>query len=200
MDKRVFYERPGGEISFLVPAPNERREGESDQAFAERIALKDVPVELVAPVTGVDGVPLPAGTLVPRIDAEQNGWAYTELPTVIGDAVAVPADRTFRNAWCWPNVADLDRVPLTPFVSIHMPRARALELARLRAVRDAVLLSLDPPQQRALVAGDTAEVQRIENVKQQLRDLPATVNYEAAATPAAILAKWPAALLGPRAP
>ena len=200
MNKRIVYELPDESLTIVVPAVKAMQPGESEDDFIARVSYQDVPVALAAPVQDDDGAMLPVDTLVPHPKADQHGWAYTELRTVVGEVFAVPADRNFRNAWCWPNVADLDRYVMTPLVSVHMPRARDLEFIRLRRARDAALAALDAPQLRALVAGDTAEVQRIETLKQQLRDLPGAVNYNAATSPSQLIGMWPAGLLGRRNP
>ena len=43
MTKVIAYTRPDGGVSICIPAPNARREGESEAEFIARIQAKDVP-------------------------------------------------------------------------------------------------------------------------------------------------------------
>jgi hypothetical protein len=42
---RIVYSRPDGGVSVIVPAPNYRLAGESDEKFIARIMAKDVPTD-----------------------------------------------------------------------------------------------------------------------------------------------------------
>ena len=90
------------------------------------------------------------------------------------------ADRTFRDAWTFDGSK----------IGHDMPKARAIHMERLREARDAALARLDVEALRAVERDDRAELARIAARKQALRDLPATINLESAATPEALKAKW----------
>ena len=96
------------------------------------------------------------------------------------DARDIPDDRTFRDAW-----ADRGGGP----VGVDMPRAREIQMARIRARRDAELVALDGQQLQHLGRGRGPDVAAIEAQKQVLRDLPATVQpaVDTAATPEALV-------------
>jgi hypothetical protein len=207
MNLRLIYERPDGGISVLAPAPNARRMvrdpesgalvPESDEDFLQRLASEDVKVPLTAAaeIPSPDGkVAVAAGTLIRRRLAQRLGLQFAEPAVVTCTAEDIPADRTYRNAWCLQDVADGDRVTVTARVAVRMSRCRELHMARIRAARDTALTDLDVPQQRAMVAKDEAEVARIEGEKQALRDLPQTFDLTAAVTPDTLSALWPEGL------
>ncbi len=77
-------------------------------------------------------------------------------------AAQLPATRAFREAW-----TDIGSGP----IQHHMPRAREVLKARLRAERAPALAALDVEYQRADEANDTSQKARIAAVKQRLRDI-----------------------------
>ena len=81
------------------------------------------------------------------------------------NAADVPSDRSYRDAW-----TDDGRA-----IVHDMPKARAIHLARLRKQRDARLAELDGPWMRATGQRDTAEADRVEAERQELRDLPSRI-------------------------
>lgn len=93
----------------------------------------------------------------------------------IADADALPADRTFRNAW----TDDLD----TDTVDVDMGRARDVHRAALRRARKSLLEALDVEFIRAVEDGDAQAVTRIAARKKQLRDVTKHPEIEAAETP-----------------
>lgn len=97
------------------------------------------------------------------------------------DLADIPADRTYRGAWKLAGDG----------LDVDMPKAREIHMGRIRAARDAELLRLDIPQQRALVAKDDAEVRRLEAEKQALRNIPQTLDLTVATTPAELKVIWP---------
>ena len=58
---------------------------------------------------------------------------------------------------------------------LNMSKARTIKTDHIRPERNERLATLDIDYMRADEAGDTSEKQRIANVKQTLRDLPATI-------------------------
>ena len=82
-------------------------------------------------------------------------------------ATAIPADRTFRDAW-----ADI-----TPelTIDIDMAKARDIHLGRIRIKRNAELSKLDIQATKAQDIGDAETLAQIRARKQELRDLPATL-------------------------
>lgn len=102
---------------------------------------------------------------------------------VIGDDVA-PSDRQYRDAWIDDGAK----------IVHHMPKAREIHLAQVREVRDRKLAELDQQFMRALEKDDKQEQKRVAAEKQALRDLPATIDVEKAATVEDLKALWPANL------
>ena len=94
------------------------------------------------------------------------------------DMSNIPTDRTFRAA-------------LMPDLSTDMPKARAIHMDRIRAVRNAELGKLDVPQMTANSKGDLVTASAIETQKQKLRDLPQTFDLTNATTPQALKILWP---------
>ena len=86
-------------------------------------------------------------------------------------------DRYFRDAFTDDNTG--------PSVNIDMAKAHGVQLARIRAARDVKLVALDVEQLR----GSDVDAE-----KQVLRDLPDTLDFTAANTPARLKAFWPSEL------
>lgn len=99
----------------------------------------------------------------------------------IVDDSAIPADRTFRNAWA----ADL---------SVDMTKARAIQMERIRAARNAKLAALDPLWMRATGRGDTVTAAAVEAEREVLRNIPQTFDLTRAADADALKELWPAEL------
>lgn len=57
MELSIMFEREDGGISIVHPAPAARRGGETDEQFAERIRLKDVPAGLPSEVIRKADIP-----------------------------------------------------------------------------------------------------------------------------------------------
>ena len=89
----------------------------------------------------------------------------------------------FRPAW-----ADLD-------LTVDMTQARAIQLARIRKVRDSELAKEDINMLKAIEAGDASAQSTVATKKQVLRDIPATFDITTGVTtPAALKLKWPTEL------
>jgi len=72
-----------------------------------------------------------------------------------------------------------------------MDKARAIHMAHIRAARNRELEALDVPFMRAIESGDTKEAARIGALKQELRDIPQTVNLRTANnTPEELQTVW----------
>jgi hypothetical protein len=116
-----------------------------------------------------------------RIAAQDVPDGATDIAVV--DTWAIPADRTFRDAWN----ADL---------SVDMEKARAIHREALRQARVPLLAALDIAYARADEQGDTATKQAVAAQKQELRDITADPAIDAAETPAQLKAVWPDVLKG----
>jgi hypothetical protein len=81
-------------------------------------------------------------------------------------------------------------------IQINMPKAREIHREKIRAARAPKLAELDLAFQRELEK-PRPDTTTIAAQKQRLRDLTAEPGIEAATTPAALKAAWPADLLGP---
>jgi hypothetical protein len=101
------------------------------------------------------------------------------------DDSAVPADRTFRDAW---TAAGGDGI------NVDMPKARDLHKRRIRAARRPLLEALDVEYQRADERGDVGGKTDVAARKQALRDAPSDPAIAAAKTPEELAAVWPVAL------
>jgi hypothetical protein len=102
----------------------------------------------------------------------------------VADEDAVPADRTFRDAW-------FDH-PVKVAIDVDMVKAREIHRANLRVLRKPLLEALDVEISRAFK--DPAQQDAIEAKRQALRDVTAHPAIEAAATPEQLKAVLPAAL------
>ena len=80
-------------------------------------------------------------------------------------------------------------------INVNMAKARAIQMDKIRVVRNAELVKLDVPFMRAVEAGDTSAQATIGTEKQVLRDIPATFDLTTGVdTPEKLKAKWPAEL------
>jgi len=95
----------------------------------------------------------------------------------------LPTDKIFRDAWA-DDGAD---------VGVDMPRARTMHMARIREARNKALTAKDAEIAIA-EDGGAGPAARLRVERQALRDLPATVDLDRAATPEALMAIWPAEL------
>jgi len=80
---------------------------------------------------------------------------------------AIPTDREFREAWT-------DTTPEL-VIDIDMPKARNIHLGRIREKRNAELAKLDIQSIMAQDIGDSTKLAQVRVLKQELRDLPATL-------------------------
>lgn len=108
--------------------------------------------------------------------------SYREMPDV-----AIPEDKSFRNAWC----------DVTPeeIIDIDMVKAREIHRNKLRSLRVPLLKALDVEYQKADEVNDIAEKAKIALKKRALRDVTADPAIEAAMTPEELKAVLPAALI-----
>ena len=97
-------------------------------------------------------------------------------PVAVVDAGAMPADRTWRNAWTMDS-GDPGSV------TVDMALAREVHRTRLRAARAPLLAELDTAFMRAMEGKDDKAMADIAARKQALRDAPGTASIAAAATP-----------------
>lgn len=149
--KKIIYTRPDGGLSVVHPVIN---------TIGEKIVLDDEGNE--RPFTEQDALERALKALPP--DAVN--------PQMI-DAEAIPADRTFREAWTHGG----DRV------NHDMARCREIWKNQLRVARAPKLAALDIEYQRADEAGDAEKKTRIAAQKQALRDVTAHPGIAAATTP-----------------
>lgn len=82
-------------------------------------------------------------------------------PRKITDA-DVPASREFRNAWCDKTVATS--------IDIDLVKAKEIQLAKLRKVRDAELAATDGLYTRALEKNDAAAIAELKAKREALRN------------------------------
>ena len=94
---------------------------------------------------------------------------------------AIPADRTFRNAWRADGEA----------VVVDMDAAREVWRDKLREARKPLLEALDVAYQRADETGSRSEKDAVAAKKQALREITAHPSIEAAGTPNELKSVWP---------
>lgn len=197
--KRIVFSRSDGGVSVVVPAAGNRRV--AAVVVAGRGDGERLPFEPAVPYSHVAGRlrRLRAAGLSVRVEWAEDEAAFLSRiaalavpPEASGvetvEAGALPGDRSFRDAW----VRDMTDDPAP--VRVDMPRARAIQLRRIRRARDRALAALDVDYQRADESGDAVEKRRVAARKQALRDLPETLDLEAAETPEQLEAAWPALL------
>ena len=97
---------------------------------------------------------------------------------------AIPAERTFRNAW--------EASPDTGVISVDMTSAKDIWRDKIRLARTEQMPALDAAFMIALETG--ADVTAITAAKQALRDAPAHADIDAATTPEELAAVQPAGL------
>jgi hypothetical protein len=119
------------------------------------------------------------------IQAEINKGIFPSKPVAWRriKKTEIPKDRSFRNAW-----RDKGKI------EVDMSAAREIHKGRLRAMREPLLTQLDTDYMRADESGDTAEKQRIANLKQQLRDVTDDPKIEAAKDASALKKAIPSVL------
>jgi len=106
-----------------------------------------------------------------------NGTDLEAWASVNGEPVSVrevseneiPTDRTFRDAW-------------TKDLTIDMPKAREIQMAKIRKERDKALAALDI---------ETLKGKDVQAEKQILRDLPQNFDLSVASTPEELKQLWP---------
>lgn len=99
----------------------------------------------------------------------------------IVDRNKLPADRTFRSAW----------IAVGSSVAVDMPKARVIQMNNLRKVREEKFKELDRDWIKYMGQKNQRMADEIEDKRQKLRDIPQTVNLEAATTPEELKAIWP---------
>ena len=108
------------------------------------------------------------------------GVAVTAIECPIVDLAPI---RVFRNAWkVEAGVVDVD-----------MPKARGIQMDKIREVRNKELAKKDIEFMRAIEDGDTDVQATIKAKKQELRDIPQTFDLTTD-TPEELKAKWPEGL------
>jgi len=126
----------------------------------------------------------------PDVDSELAKWSFDQRNAVVSwrkiPPAGIPADRTFRDAWC-------DATPAAQ-VDIDMVRAREIHRNHLRALRAPKMAALDIDYQRADETGDVARKRDVAQRKQAMRDATDDPAIEAAQTPEELKAVIPAAL------
>lgn len=89
------------------------------------------------------------------------------------EAVIIPKDLTFRDAWKMRAGA----------IEIDLPRAKEIQRDHLRRERAPLLAALDVDWSRAMAKGDAKAAQEIETKRQALRDVTIDPAIDAATSP-----------------
>jgi hypothetical protein len=102
----------------------------------------------------------------------------SELP---GGSISAENDYFF-DCWEWDGSC-----------KVNMPKARGIQMNKIREVRDKELANLDVPFMKALEDGDTDVQTTIKSKKQELRDIPQTFDLTTD-TADELKQKWPEGL------
>ena len=185
----VMYERAeDGGVSIVYPAPGARmvtlERWDEDGNVIERV---ESPADRIV-LEHYQGWKVVAIELQ---DAFVRRCALNKLPTdakkatIIRPEEVVPKDRTFRNA-----------LQITRSGALNHDMARARDIWRdcMRAKRGPKLEALDVKYMKALEAGDTELQQHIVRQKQELRDITAMPEIEAAVDTEQLKQVWKACL------
>lgn len=191
--KKIIYTRQDGGLSVVHPVEGARL------AFSIMLADGTVLPKGADTPKFKDAAPVPVDSILRRwpVEGAVPRWAETEDEFVtriavkdvpadaigmqIVDATAVPADRTFREAW---------KSGISGIVH-DMPKCREIHKNKLRELRAPKLAALDVEYMRTLESGDTARMQQIAAQKQALRDVTKSPALTAANTPDELKAAIP---------
>lgn len=184
--KKIIYTRPDGGLTVLHPVEGARLAKAVHFEDGTFMAADPQPVDRFVrqwPVPGAVAVWAETeDEFVARIAAKDVPAGAANAQIV--DESAIPADRTFRNAWkAGSGVVEHD-----------MDKAREIQKNTLRAMRAPLLAALDVEFMRALEVNDMAQASAVAAQKQALRDVTADPAIAAATTPEALLAVVPDAL------
>jgi len=141
------------------------------------ISLPNGQVSVCNPIEGLEQECL--DKVLASYEAE-FGVAVTAIECPIVDLAPI---RVFRSAWkVEAGVVDVD-----------MPKARGIQMDKIREVRNKELAKKDIEFMRAIEDGDTDVQATIKAKKQELRDIPQTFDLTTD-TPEELKAKWPEGL------
>lgn len=163
MIRKIVYENASGQTCIVTPILNTREE----------------PVVLRV----VNGKPVTRPFT--EADAEQRAMARLPVDAINPHFVqpdAIPADRTFRNAW-------------KPDLTVDLDKAREIHKDKLRRLRAPLLAQLDVEFQRADEAKDEVLKLEIISQKEALRDVTDDPEIASAKTPDELKAVMPSVLL-----
>ena len=117
------------------------------------------------------------------IDTLPKGEDGNTVPYRVVNTEDIPSDRVFRTAWEDTGTS----------VAPNMPKARGIQMNRIREVRNKELAALDITFMRAVEDGDTDAQATIKAKKQELRSIPQTFDLTTD-TPEELKEKWPEGL------
>ena len=183
-----FLTRPDGSVIFLRGAVRDRRDGETDEAFAARVLA----VTLAKWEYRRNGESAEAHAA--RIADPAQNWKFYPVTLVQKADVQPLLDdyeaRVARDALTYRDVWTIQAGTLTH----DMPKARGLRMAEIRAERDRRLTASDGPMLRAQEAGTPPQIAAMKVARQTLRDVPQTTNLDGLTTVDALAAfepVWP---------
>jgi hypothetical protein len=148
--KKIIYTRPDGGLSVVTPIINTH-----SVVNGELAPLAEDVTEEFAIARAMARLPANAADVQ------------------IVDESAIPADRTFRDAW----------KAVAGKVEHDMDKAREIHKMRMRVRRSPMLSALDVEYMRADEAGDVEAKQRITAQKKALRDITSDPRITSAQTP-----------------
>jgi hypothetical protein len=124
-------EQLAGRRTWPVPAEWEFLWAESEDQCCARVAERHVPVVTTKDVEGT-----PAGSVVPRSDAQRLAVPFDEIPWRVIEASELPSDRTDRDAWADANgeiIVSKERLKVVAARRAAERKARADEIRELLA-------------------------------------------------------------------
>ena len=182
--KSFLVTMPNGVLKIIHPAYNDRARTILDDAEFEVQAVSKTLFELSR-----DQLPTPDPTMTQeeldnwRLNVHYNEYVGVMPLTTCGECLEsdVPIDRTFRDAWEAPEGT----------IQVNMPKARGIQMDRIRLVRNAELVKKDIEFMKALEAEDGSH-KVIATEKQVLRDIPQTFDLTTENnSPEELKQKWP---------
>lgn len=150
------------------------------------LQMTDGTIAIMHTIARPDGNEPTADECIAKWHPDRRAAVQSHTPV---DLAAIPADRTFRNAWRHDGAAFL----------VDMDHARAIHRDRMRAARAPLLAALDVAYDKTDERGDAAAKTEVAAAKQALRDVTADPAIAAAATSTDLAAVWPAILGSPPA-
>lgn len=178
--KKIIYTRPDGGVSVVHPSEGFRLAffitlADGSRLPSAKAPFEPRPVDTILRCWPVAGATVEwAESLAQFLERVKARSVPADASNVqIVDASAIPADRTFRNAW----------KAGAGGIECDMTKARDLTRDMLRAERAERFKKLDGEWMRAMGRGETVAAAAIEAKREDLRNWPQEPRLDTAAAP-----------------